>query len=68
MAELADFPAWKDDGEVNFAAVLKAAPGQITPYCLDLPRKRVIFVEVRNMYGWVIGWLVVVWVAAGWWQ
>ena len=48
MAALSDFPEWKDGNEVDFAAVLKATPARITPYCLDLPRQRVIFVEASR--------------------
>eukprot|EP00729_Bicosta_minor_P010337 gene10337-6920_t len=45
-AEMSDLTNWVDEEEVDFASIFAAAPGTITPYTLDVARKRVIFVEI----------------------
>jgi len=37
---------WRDVEEVDFIALFAASPGAITPYTLDVARKRVIFVRI----------------------
>lgn len=42
---MSDLTNWVDEEEVDFASIFAAAPGTITPYTLDVARKRVIFVR-----------------------